>query len=205
MKMKNFRSSFIGFILGVLIAIPVTALGASNAKVEALLSPNIKVVIDSKRIQLENTPILVEGRTYLPLRELGEKVMGMDVDWDQETSTAILTSKKENTLQNTDLTEDQLKNQETLRRAMADRRSDYFSYDSNLDVEDIKVLILRIESEIKLEKRFLADAEKANDPERFPPHLIEVVEEGLEQLKEARDYWQTRLENLEAKQSETDE
>lgn len=203
--MKNFRSIIVGFIVGVLITVPVTALGASNAKIEALLFPDIKVVVDGEQIHLENPPIAVDGRTYLSLRDLAEKVLDMDVSWEQETTTAILSSKAETSIPDAELTEDQLSKRESFRRAMAERRHEYFDYDAELDVEKIKSLINRIESEIRLEQKFLEDAEKSNDPERFPPYLNDIVVEGLEQLFQARDYWQSRVDELETQQVEQTE
>lgn len=195
--MKNFRTGLIGIIVGIFIMIPITAYGISNAKIEALLYPDLRVLVNGEQIKLDSTPVVVEDRTYLPLRELGEKVMGMEVAWDQETKTASLTPKSDSIRQGTtDLTMEQIRKRESLRQAMAERRSEYFDYDVELDVDEIKILIQRIESEIRLEQRFLEDADKTNDPERFPPYLNEVVTEGMEQLEESRFYWQNKLADL---------
>lgn len=186
------RKFLIGFIAGMLFMVPVTAFGAS--KIEAILYPDIKVLVDGNPIQLENTPIVVDGRTYLPLRELGEKVMGMNVSWDQDSQTASLTSRIEEPEQITSLTDEQLRRQESFRKSLATRRAEFFEYDADLGIDEVKDLLRRIDIEVRMENEFLAAAEKANDPERFPPYLNEIVVEGLEQLIQAREYWQAILE-----------
>jgi Copper amine oxidase N-terminal domain. len=194
------RKFLIGFIVGVLLMVPVTAFGAS--KIEALLYPNLKVTVDGKQVKLDSTPIVAEGRTYLPLRELGEKVMGMEVNWDQDSQTVSLISKIEEPQSSAELTDEQIRQQESFRKSLANRRAEFFEYEADLGIEEVKDLLRRIEIEIRMENEFLAAAEKANDPERFPPHLNVIVVEGLESLEQARDYWQNRLAELKAQPTE---
>lgn len=47
---------------------------------------------DIKTIALEQPAMLINGRTYLPLRAVGN-MFGMDVNWDEETSTVTMEDK----------------------------------------------------------------------------------------------------------------
>lgn len=44
-----------------------------------------------KKITLEDSIKIVDGRSYLPLREFGTKVLNADINWNSETKTAYIT------------------------------------------------------------------------------------------------------------------
>lgn len=52
---------------------------------------DIKVVADSREIELEEQPFIYNGRVYVPLRFVSN-ALGMDVDWNGETKTVIINS-----------------------------------------------------------------------------------------------------------------
>ena len=87
-----------GFILGLATGIVLT--GASfvfaNSQIQAILNDQIKVTLDgvTQVFRDETTnevqnPITYKDRTYLPLRTVANLV-GVDVDYDAESNTAIL-------------------------------------------------------------------------------------------------------------------
>lgn len=51
---------------------------------------NIKVIFNGKQMDFDQPPILLNGRTLVPLRAVFE-AMGAKVDWDQETGTVTST------------------------------------------------------------------------------------------------------------------
>lgn len=79
-----------------------TGAGASGTttgtKKVAITYRDIKVVLDGKQLELNNTagvtvePFIMDSTTYLPLRVIGE-ALGLEVSWDSATSTAILQKK----------------------------------------------------------------------------------------------------------------
>lgn len=57
-------------------------------KVEAFLRPDFKVVVNHQTVTLEDPPLIYNGNSYLPVRELGELV-GAGIEW-QESNKSIL-------------------------------------------------------------------------------------------------------------------
>ena len=46
------------------------------------LKATFDIYVNDVKYQGENPPLVIEGRTYLPLRAIGE-VLGIDVEWNQ--------------------------------------------------------------------------------------------------------------------------
>lgn len=85
---QKYKQLIVGIIIGgLLFSIPVMA---EKVFVTAELS-DIKVNVNGQILNLENQPLMYNDRTYLPLREIGSAV-GMTVDYDEATDTAILTN-----------------------------------------------------------------------------------------------------------------
>lgn len=58
------------------------------------LSLNSKIAyVNGKQVTLEAAPFSKNGRSYLPLRFISETLFDLDVKWDGESQTAILSSK----------------------------------------------------------------------------------------------------------------
>lgn len=51
-------------------------------------STEVGIVIDGRKQSFEDKPVMVQGRTLLPMRALFQ-ALGADVDWDQGTGTAV--------------------------------------------------------------------------------------------------------------------
>lgn len=64
---------------------------AENEMVSAIVS-GIKIIIDGNELETENEPVIINDRTYLPLRAIAEGI-GADVDYnEEENSVAISTN-----------------------------------------------------------------------------------------------------------------
>ncbi|MBQ2941993.1 MAG: hypothetical protein IJD97_07155 [Clostridia bacterium] len=77
----------------IIFVIATLLLLITSATVNA--SEEIKVVINNKELYTEDKPVIVDGRTMLPLRAIGE-AMGCEVIWVSGTQTANL--KNESTI-----------------------------------------------------------------------------------------------------------
>ncbi|WP_127580806.1 copper amine oxidase N-terminal domain-containing protein [Paenibacillus koleovorans] len=58
-------------------------------KIEAYLRPGLPIKLDGQKLQLENPPVMVDGSTYLPLREMAG-IFGKDVHWNEAEQTVEL-------------------------------------------------------------------------------------------------------------------
>lgn len=81
------RKLILGLVIGLLIGTAGTAL-ASTDYVRATFS-EFKLKVNGESIELENNPLLVEGTTYWPIRELSN-YLGFDIDYEDETRTILV-------------------------------------------------------------------------------------------------------------------
>jgi hypothetical protein len=88
--MKKFIS---GLILGLLIA--TASVVAANSEVVAKFT-SFNFVINGESKQLENQPVVVNGSSYLPVRELSN-LLGYDVTYKADTKTIVLNSNSNTT------------------------------------------------------------------------------------------------------------
>jgi hypothetical protein len=88
--MKKFVS---GLILGLLIA--TASVVAANSEVVAKFT-SFNFVINGESKQLENQPVVVNGSSYLPVRELAN-LLGYDVTYKADTKTIELNSNTSST------------------------------------------------------------------------------------------------------------
>ena len=82
MKNKNkihIKSLIIGIIIGVTLFSGATVFAANYQA----LTATFPVYINGEQWQTDSEILVIEGRTYLPLRALGD-ALSVDVDWNQE-------------------------------------------------------------------------------------------------------------------------
>jgi len=70
------------FLMLILISAPVKIYAA-----------DIKIVINNQQLKTGNAPVILEGRTLVPLRDIAE-AMGCEVKWFPETQTINLKNNK---------------------------------------------------------------------------------------------------------------
>jgi len=78
----DMKKVVLGFILGVITTISVTAI-AANIEVFQAQKATFDVFVNGKKFESKNPTIVVEGRTYLPLKETGD-VLGVNVQWNND-------------------------------------------------------------------------------------------------------------------------
>lgn len=97
------KKRFISFASGVVVTLLTiclagTAIAKSGTQSASLTYRDIKVTLDGVQVSLQDTeggstePFIIEGTTYLPVRAIAT-ALGLQVDWDGETNTVILSSK----------------------------------------------------------------------------------------------------------------
>ena len=99
------KDRIIGILLGILIGTMfVTSTAAISQTVQkTLLYNNLKITLDGEEVIPKDAngvyvePFAIDGTTYLPVRA-NSNALGLGVDWDQKTSTVVLTSPKEETV-----------------------------------------------------------------------------------------------------------
>lgn len=93
------------FSVGMLLAVMVFAASGAFAAANVRESEDIKIVIDSQEKDTTNAPILVNGRTMLPLREIATQLGVSDdeehIKWDSVTKAVYLS--KDNTVINLEI------------------------------------------------------------------------------------------------------
>lgn len=88
--MKKFT---MGLIIGIVLTLSTGVIATTGIeKITAYINSNVNITIDGEKFNSEYPTIVYDGRTYLPLRTIGEDVMGMEVGWDDVTKTVVMTS-----------------------------------------------------------------------------------------------------------------
>lgn len=75
------RISALAILITILCATVLMTNAVSNSIIA--LKATFDIYVNNVKYQGENPPLVIEGRTYLPLRALGD-VLGIDVEWNQE-------------------------------------------------------------------------------------------------------------------------
>lgn len=80
----------IALALGMLLGSAVTAVAATNETVQAVFS-KFAITVNGQPKELKTDPLVVDGTSYLPVREVANLV-GYDVDYEDATRTIILST-----------------------------------------------------------------------------------------------------------------
>lgn len=89
--MKKFVA---GLVCGAVLMLSTSVFADGAVKqIMAFLTPDISVELDGQKVALQNAPVNYDGSIYLPVREIAG-VVGVSVDWDDNTRAAKLSSKK---------------------------------------------------------------------------------------------------------------
>lgn len=78
---KRIQGLVTGLILGAVLATTVTAIAANFQVVTA----TFPILINGVEFKSDNPPVVIDGRTYLPLKAMGE-ALGVSVEWNGELS-----------------------------------------------------------------------------------------------------------------------
>ncbi len=96
------KDKFKGILIGMMIGLSIAATStyAINESIQKNLEyRDIKVVLDDNEVLPMDAngkyvePFIIDGTTYLPVRAIAN-AMGMDVNWDGDSNTVILKSRK---------------------------------------------------------------------------------------------------------------
>lgn len=85
------KKIIVSFLLGAALTVSSSAFASSNSLIGKQIQNIFSVVLDGKK--LENGAIIIDGTSYLPVREIAEK-LNLDVDFSSEEGIR-LTSKKD--------------------------------------------------------------------------------------------------------------
>jgi hypothetical protein len=65
-------------------------------QVTAYLRPDFKLIVDGKAAILKDPPLIYEGDSYLPVRELGS-LLGAGIEWQEGTKSIVVTKQANST------------------------------------------------------------------------------------------------------------
>lgn len=86
------KKLIVGFIAGLIMATSVSVYADEGLeKIEAYVRKGLPITLDGKKVELDNPAVMVDGSTYLRLRDVG-KITGVGVDWNEATQTVELKS-----------------------------------------------------------------------------------------------------------------
>ena len=74
-------------VVAIMMSIPVFA--KVGQEIATIHYNGIAISVNGSIVSTENEPFILDGRTYLPVRDVAE-FMQLDVDWDDATQTVLL-------------------------------------------------------------------------------------------------------------------
>ena len=89
------KGKLIGIFLCVTtisIGVVTTAFASGTTKTLKAFFNNIKIYLDGKKVETSSEPFIVDGVTYLPVRDIAE-ALDLEVSWDNKNNTIEITSK----------------------------------------------------------------------------------------------------------------
>ncbi|WP_167858933.1 stalk domain-containing protein [Paenibacillus cymbidii] len=97
------RKYLIGALAGAALMVSVQVMAEDGLqKIEAYLRPGLPITLDGQKVTFESSPVMVDGSTYLKLRDVAT-ITGLGVEWNDTTQTVEMSttpkvdSKNENT------------------------------------------------------------------------------------------------------------
>lgn len=127
-----------GLAVILVLAMSASAFAATGTtkKLSAIFK-NIQVLVGGQALQMETEPFIVNGRTYVPLRVIGE-ALGVGVDWNGDTNVITVGSAaSEDELYQKDIQIAQLQLQVQELQAQLDSASSSSTDDDDTDDDDI--------------------------------------------------------------------
>lgn len=91
MKILKYKQLIAGIIIGAILFGGFAAV-ADSIKTYIAEQANFPLLVDGVEEKLDMLIVTIEGRTYLPLRAMGN-VLGVKVDWNAEKGQAEVTTK----------------------------------------------------------------------------------------------------------------
>ena len=79
--MKNKISFLIGFVTSAILF--TTVAFANDINIFTAMKATFDVVVNGETFESQNPTVVIEGRTYLPLKETGD-ALGVDVKWNEK-------------------------------------------------------------------------------------------------------------------------
>ncbi|MEW8958904.1 MAG: stalk domain-containing protein [Moorella sp. (in: firmicutes)] len=145
------------WLLTVLAAITLLILGL----VEATAAQNMRILVNGREIISDVPPQVVNGRTLVPLRVIGE-ALGANVSWDEGSNTVIVTTSEDSADVKRFLSKSQTMRQFLLTLA------DYIEADSTI------IPIIQEAVEKHLKSRQSGQLPQTREPEQFVPYIPET-------------------------------
>lgn len=195
--MKKF---LLGFIMGIIIMVPVSALGqTAYEKISAYVNPDIKVAVEGEHVDLDLAPIVYDQRTYLPVREIVEKVMGYEVNWNQETTTVEIAAPDIWPIADVNI-----KVGDELERTInfTDWGYDvFYTVDESLSKDEVEKMIKRVQSKIEQHETMIEASKNPNSGRLYTdPTIVEAYRSEMEKLKDVLPKWESLLESKKQEQ-----
>ncbi|WP_017756235.1 stalk domain-containing protein [Calidifontibacillus oryziterrae] len=86
--LKGLLSGIVGTTIVISSLASVQAFAPYYKDIKALVT-SLTIVVDGKPVTLKSQPLLIDGTTYLPLREIGQS-LGKEVNWDGPNNTIFI-------------------------------------------------------------------------------------------------------------------
>ncbi|MTI80590.1 MAG: copper amine oxidase N-terminal domain-containing protein [Firmicutes bacterium] len=97
--MRRLITFSIAFLLAIsTVGTALASVGTNNVKVHY---NNVMLLVDGNVVNTESEPFILNGTTYVPLRDIGN-ALGAKVQWDSVKNTVIISSGKEGTAEKYD-------------------------------------------------------------------------------------------------------
>jgi len=87
------KKIFVGFIIGIVVAMAFTSF-ATSARIFTAQEATFEIFVEGEKFESENPAIVVDGRSYLPLKAISE-ALGVNVEWNGEARRVEIKTGKE--------------------------------------------------------------------------------------------------------------